>query len=98
MMKILAEEQIKAGRFERGIDTAKEALAIQTSFFKGMINFQVQETMLLLAEAFTVNSNADKALNLYKQLLDARSSGFGGAEGDSKRDILRKMAPLFTQL
>lgn len=38
--------------------------------------------MLLLAEAYTVNSNPQKALSLYQNILDARSGGFGGLEGD----------------
>jgi hypothetical protein len=40
-MKILAEEQIKVGQTEDGIISAKEALVIQTEFFKGLINEQV---------------------------------------------------------
>eukprot|EP00354_Favella_ehrenbergii_P006113 CAMPEP_0170451276 /NCGR_PEP_ID=MMETSP0123-20130129/578_1 /TAXON_ID=182087 /ORGANISM="Favella ehrenbergii, Strain Fehren 1" /LENGTH=64 /DNA_ID=CAMNT_0010712927 /DNA_START=1404 /DNA_END=1598 /DNA_ORIENTATION=+ len=64
-MKILAEEQIKAGEVEEGIATAKAALETQMNFFKGMVNEQVQETMLLLAEAYTVNSDALEALKTY---------------------------------
>lgn len=45
--------------------TAKQALFMQSQFFKGMVNEQVQETMLLLAEAFTVNNSASEALKVY---------------------------------
>ena len=31
-----------------------------------MINSQVQETMLLLAEAYTVNEEANEAISLYQ--------------------------------
>ena len=37
-----------------------------------MVNAQVQETMLLLAEALTVDFQIEEALNLYKQILDSR--------------------------
>ena len=57
-----------------------------------MVNAQVQETMLLLAEALTVDFQIDEALKLYKEILDARRGGI-----DSPKDILRAMAPLYTQ-
>jgi len=56
-----------------------------------MVNAQVQETMLLLAEALTVDSQVDDALKLYKEILDARGDGT-----DSPKDIYRAMAPLHT--
>ena len=55
IMKMLAEEQIKAGNIKDGIDVARQALFTQQNFFHGMVNAQVQETMLLLAEALTVD-------------------------------------------
>ena len=55
IMKMLAEEQIKNGQIDEGIKTAEGALFLQKEFFSNMINYQVQETMLLLAEAYTVN-------------------------------------------
>ena len=61
-----------------------------------MLNSQVQETMLLLAEAHTVNNEPKQALSFYEEILDARDGGFG--EGEPKKDIFRKMAPLQTQL
>ena len=73
-MKILAEEQIKNGQFKDGINTAKGALLLQKQFYSGMINAQVEETMMLLAEAFTVNNEAQEALNVYQELLDGNAS------------------------
>ena len=61
-----------------------------------MVNFQVQETMLLLAEAYTVNNQAKEAVELYQQILDAQ--GFGGIQDEQVKDIYRKLAPLYTQL
>lgn len=52
----MAEEQIKNGQVADGIQTANEALVLQNAFYSNMVNSQVQETMLLLAEAYTVNS------------------------------------------
>ena len=57
-----------------------------------MINAQVEETMLLLAEAYTVNNEAKNALDVYQEILD------GGQGGSNTKDIYRKMAPLYTQL
>ena len=48
--------------------------------------------MLLLAEALTVNSEAEEALKVYQQVLDARGDGVG--LGESNKDLYRKMAPL----
>ena len=39
-----------------------------------MINAQVEETMMLLAEAFTVNNEAQEALNVYQELLDGNAN------------------------
>lgn len=66
IMKILAEEQIKDGQITEGIKTAQGALLLQKQFFSNMVNFQVQETMLLLAEAYTVNDQAREAVELYQ--------------------------------
>ena len=70
---------------------------MQSQFFKGMVNEQVQETMLLLAEAYTVNNSASEALQVYQEILDARSGGAGGIN-DSNKDLFRKMAPLMQQM
>ena len=61
-----------------------------------MVNFQVQETMLLLGEAYTVNNQATQALKIYQEILDARSDNFGAVSGEPTKDIYRKMAPLYT--
>ena len=98
IMMILAEEQIKGGQIVEGIKTAEGALFLQKSFFSNMVNMQVQETMLLLAEAYTVNNQATEALKLYQDILDARSDNFGAVAGEPTKDIYRKMAPLYTQL
>lgn len=49
-----------------GIRSAEGALFLQKQFYSNMINFQVQETMLLLAEAYTVDQKATKALQVYQ--------------------------------
>lgn len=62
-----------------------------------MINYQVQETMLLLAEAYTVNQQTDEAIKVYQEILDARTEGFSALAGEPAKDIYRKLAPLFAQ-
>ena len=57
-----------------------------------MVNAQVQETMLLLAEALTVDFQIEEALNLYKQILDSREQS-----SESTKEINRAIAPLYTQ-
>ena len=57
-----------------------------------MVNTQVQETMLLLAEALTVDFQVDEALDLYKQILDSREQS-----SESTKEINRAIAPLYTQ-
>ena len=96
-MKILAEEQIKANQVKEGIETAEGALFLQKEFFGKEINFQVQETMLLLAEAYTINNSTNKALQMYQQILTARDSQASAVTGEATKDIYRKMAPLHTQ-
>ena len=91
-MKMLAEEQIKNGQVADGIITARGAVLLQKQFYSNMINAQVEETMLLLAEAYTVNSEAKNALDVYQEILD------GGQGSSNTKDIYRKMAPLYTQL
>lgn len=54
--------------------------------------------MMLLAEAYTVNKDARKALNIYEQVLDARTDNFGPTAGEPTKDIFRAMAPLHQQL
>ena len=93
IMKILAEQYMKNGQFEKGIDIAQAALFVQKSFFHDMINDQVQETILLLAEAFTSTRQNDEALSSYKEVLDARNDNYGGSNYNNK-DIYRKMAAL----
>ena len=92
VMKMLAEELIKAGNIARGIEVARQALEIQSNFFHGMVNANVQETMLLLAEALTIDSQIDEAIKLYTEVLNARSAG-----GEPTKDIYRAIAPLYTQ-
>jgi len=58
-------------------------------FYQGIINSEVQETLLLIAEIYTEDSQNDKALKLYIDILDARK----GVEVST--DIQRKMAPLY---
>lgn len=55
VMKTLAEEYIKTGQVVKGIKTVEGALMLQMNFYSNMVNYQVQETMLLLAEAYTIN-------------------------------------------
>lgn len=57
-----------------------------------MVNAQVQETLLLIAEGMTVNNQTDEAIEIYLEVLDARDGNFGD---DSVKDIYRKMAPLY---
>ena len=57
-----------------------------------MINSNVQETMLLLSEALTVANQIDEAIQLYTEVLNARSGG-----GEPTKDIYRAIAPLYTQ-
>ena len=73
VMKMLAEELIKAQRIQEGIEVARKALQIQQNFFQGMVVNNVQEHMLLLAEALTVDKQVAEALELYEQILDARN-------------------------
>lgn len=54
--------------------------------------------MLLLAEAYTVNKDAQLALEIYEQILDARTDNFGPTAGEPTKDIYRAMAPLHQQL
>ena len=97
VMKTLAEEYIKTGQVVKGIKTVEGALMLQMNFYSNMVNYQVQETMLLLAEAYTINSQPTEALDMYKQIVEARSEGFGSND-EPVKDIYRKMAPLWTQL
>ena len=69
VMKMLAEELIKIGSIAKGIDVARQALEIQSAFFHGMVNTNVQETMLLMAEALTIDSQIDEAIKLYTEVL-----------------------------
>jgi len=76
IMKILAEQYITDGQIQKGIDTALAAVVMQKAFFHNMINDQVQETILLLAEAYTVNGDTDEALEQYSLILDERQGNF----------------------
>ena len=52
--------------------------------------------MLLLAEAYTVNNQTAKALQMYNDILDARTANNpSSGSGESTKDIYRKMAPLY---
>ena len=73
IMKMLAEELIKASRIKEGIEVARKSLQIQQNFFQGMVVTNVQEHMLLLAEALTVDKQVAEALEFYEQVLDARN-------------------------
>ena len=75
IMKMLAEQLVFDGRTEDGIKVAYEALEIQENFFHGMVNTNVQETMLLLAETLTIGSQSkqvDEAIELYTRVLESR--------------------------
>ena len=96
-MKTLAEEYIKTGDVRAGVKAVEGALMLQKTFYSGMINSVVQETMLLMAEAYTINQQTDEALAVYSDILDARGSGFGAAGDEPVKDIYRKMAPLYQQ-
>ena len=50
--------------------------------------------MLLLAEAYTVNEEANEAISLYQQILDEQDSG--DLHGDAIKDIYRRLAPLYS--
>ncbi len=95
IMKILAEQYIVNNQIDKGIETAENALILQKVFFSNMINDQVQETILLLAEAYTVRQNFDKAIESYTSILDARQDA-SGMKPEANKDIYRKMAACFT--
>ena len=67
--------------------------------FKNNDSPQVQETLLLLAEAYTVNGKTSKALEMYERIIGARK--FDGQEtaasAEQNKDIYRKMAPLYSK-
>ena len=70
IMKILAEEQIKSGQVNKGIQTAEGALLLQKEFY-GVTNLtvQVQDTMHFLADAYTYSGQKEKAIATYRKLL-----------------------------
>ena len=72
---------------------AKSALFMQKTFFHDMINDQVQETLLFIAEALILVKEYDEALEKFNEVLDAREGGFGSFDN---KDIYRKQAFLFT--
>ena len=89
---MLSEELIKIGKTSDGIKYAKKAYEIQQNCFMGVVNSEVQETMLLLAEIYSLNADTvDQALQFYTEILDAK------ADFEDTADIYRKMAPLYTQ-
>ena len=91
-LKVLAEELIKNGQRAEGLSYAELALKIQMDTYMGIVNSEVQETMLLVAEILTLTpSKVDAALGFYIEVLDARASV------EPVIDIYRRMAPLYTQ-
>jgi len=59
-----------------------------------MVNTNVQETMLLLAETLTIGSESkqvDEAITLYTRVLESRMES-----GEPVKDIHRALAPLYT--
>ena len=58
-----------------------------------MVVNNVQEHMLLLAEALTVDKQVAEALELYEQILDARNQS-----GEPTKDIYRTMAASYNHL
>jgi len=65
---MLAEELINSDRVEEGILCIKEALEIQSSLVQGNFTSDVQDTMSLLAEAYTVGEDDEmisEALKIY---------------------------------
>ena len=88
---MLAEELIKVGRITDGIDVARKAMDTQLNFFHGMKNSNIQETMLLLAEALTIDKKVDEAIEIYCEVLEARTEA-----GEPTKDIHRAIAPLYS--
>ena len=88
---MLAEELIKVGRITDGIDVARKAMDTQLNFFHGIKNSNIQETMLLLAEALTIDKKVDEAIEIYCEVLEART-----AAGEPTKDIHRAIAPLYS--
>lgn len=63
--------------------------------YEGVINSEVQETMILYAEALTVLGQKDKiedAVHLYEKIIDALEFE------EVPVDIHRKLAPLYTSV
>lgn len=65
ILKILAEQYILDNQVQKGIDVAKAALFMQKAFFHDMINDQVQETLLFIAEALILIQEYDEALEKF---------------------------------
>ena len=60
-----------------------------------MVNTNVQDTMLLLAETLTIGKKSEQvmeAIKLYTAVLESRSES-----GDQVKDIYRALAPLYTE-
>ena len=56
-----------------------------------MKNSNIQETMLLLAEALTIDKKVDEAIEIYCEVLEARTEA-----GEPTKDIHRAVAPLYS--
>lgn len=87
---MFAEELIKNDQLDEGIDKIKLALEIQTDVYDGVINADVGETMVLLAEALTLTNDdysIGDAIKIYEQL----------QAKDESTELYRKMAPLYTK-
>lgn len=68
-LKFLAEELIKDDQVEEGILRAEQALKLQNIIYEGKLNSDIEETMILLAEAYTLGQNEQKAIDIYEKLV-----------------------------
>jgi hypothetical protein len=90
-LKTLANYYGLAQMVNKGIEATERALALQRDFFSGMFNNEVQDTLCLLAELYTLAQNGAKALSLYEEILMELK------DSNQRKDIHRKMAPLYQQ-
>lgn len=91
-LRTLATYYGMSNKVSKGITIAEKALQQQQDFFTGMFNTEVEETMQLLAELYTVNKQPLKALEIYVKLEEEIYDPM------ISKDIFRKMAPLHQQL
>ncbi len=74
-LKLLAETLINSDRLQEGIQCIKDALEIQKILVNGNMNSEVQDTLTLLAEAYTVGKDemVNEALDTYNQLVELKT-------------------------